>query len=49
LAAVLGAILGLPPVKRLAACKQLNSRFLEALIERIEMQPRYIDESKSIS
>jgi ferredoxin len=45
LAAVLGVILRLPTVKQLAACKQINSRFLEALIERTEMQPRNIDES----
>jgi hypothetical protein len=30
-------------------CKQLNSRFLEALIVRTEMQPRNIDESKGFS
>ncbi len=46
LAAVLGVILRLPPVKRLMACKQINSRYLEALIERIELQPRNIGESK---
>jgi ferredoxin len=32
LAAVLGAILKLPPVKRAMACKQLKSRYLEALL-----------------
>jgi hypothetical protein len=42
LAAVLGVILRLPPVKQLAACKQIKSRYLEALIERTEMQPRNI-------
>ncbi len=34
LAAVLGAILRLPPVKRLAAAQQVRSRYLLALIER---------------
>jgi ferredoxin len=42
LAAVLGVILRLPPAKQLAACKQIKSRYLEALIERTEMQPRNI-------
>ncbi len=36
MAAVLGAILRLPPVKRSMATGQLGSRYLEALIERAE-------------
>jgi ferredoxin len=35
LAAVLGVILNLPPVKRAMASRQLKSRYLEALLERI--------------
>jgi len=38
LAAFFGAILGLPPVKRLAATDQVRSRFLEALVRRAERQ-----------
>jgi len=34
LAAILGAILKLPPVKRTLASGQLGSRYLETLIER---------------
>jgi ferredoxin len=34
LAAFLGAILRLPPVKRLAATEQVRSRYLEALVRR---------------
>jgi ferredoxin len=33
--AILGAILRLPPVKRVLACRQVKSRFLEALIARM--------------
>jgi hypothetical protein len=35
LAAVLGAILRLPPVKRALATEQVRSRYLEALVERL--------------
>jgi hypothetical protein len=35
LAAVLGVILNLPPVKRAMASRQLKSRYLEALLERV--------------
>jgi hypothetical protein len=34
LAAVFGAILRLPPVKRALASKQLQSRYLDALLDR---------------
>jgi len=34
MAALLGAILKLPPVKRLLACQQIKSRYLERLIEK---------------
>ncbi len=34
MAAVLGVILKLPPVKQILACRQVKSRFLEALIQR---------------
>ena len=34
MAAVLGVILRLPPVKQILACRQVKSRFLEALIQR---------------
>jgi ferredoxin len=36
LAAVLGAILRLPPVKRIMAGRQMKSRYLEALIRRVK-------------
>jgi ferredoxin len=36
LAAVLGAILRLPPVKRIMASRQMRSRYLEALIRRVK-------------
>jgi ferredoxin len=39
MAAVLGAILGLPPVKRAMASSQLGSRYLNALIEWNERKP----------
>ena len=35
LAAVLGVILKLPPIKQALASKQLKSRYLEALINRL--------------
>jgi hypothetical protein len=35
LAAVLGVILRLPPIKQLLASQQLKSRYLEALITRL--------------
>jgi ferredoxin len=35
MAAVLGVILALPPVKRAAASRQLKSRYLEALLQRL--------------
>ncbi len=35
LAAFFGAILKLPPVKRLAATEQVRSRYLEALVRRV--------------
>ena len=34
LAAILGAILKLPPAKRLLATQQVHSRYLEALVRR---------------
>jgi hypothetical protein len=37
LAAVLGVILKLPPVKRAMASRQLRSRYLEALITRAKI------------
>lgn len=37
MAAILGAILKLPPVKRLLACQQLKSRYLERLLEGVEV------------
>ena len=39
MAAVLGAILQLSPVKRAMASRQLGSRYLNALIERNERKP----------
>jgi hypothetical protein len=39
MAAVLGAILQLSPVKRAMASSQLGSRYLDALIERNEKKP----------
>jgi hypothetical protein len=35
LAAVLGAILRLPPVQRSLACEQVKSRYLEALVSKL--------------
>lgn len=35
MAAVLGAILKLPPVKQLLACRQVKSRFLENLVQKL--------------
>jgi len=35
MSAVLGAILKLPPVKQLLACRQVKSRFLESLVRKI--------------
>jgi hypothetical protein len=35
MAAVLGVILGLPPVRRTTAASMLRSRYLEALIDRV--------------
>ena len=37
MAAILGAILRLPPVKRLLASSQLKSRYLERLMERVDL------------
>jgi ferredoxin len=39
LAALIGALLKLGPVKRLMASRQLNSRYLETLIDRLRWQP----------
>jgi ferredoxin len=39
LAVLLGVILKLPPVKRLLASRQLRSRYLEAMIQRLSWQP----------
>jgi Pyruvate/2-oxoacid:ferredoxin oxidoreductase delta subunit len=39
LAALLGALFKLPPVKRLLASRQLKSRYLEAMINRLQWQP----------
>ena len=39
LAVLLGVILKLPPVKRLLASRQLRSRYLEAMIQRLHWQP----------
>lgn len=39
LAALLGVILKLPPVKRTLAARQLQSRYLERLIQRLHWQP----------
>jgi Fe-S-cluster-containing hydrogenase component 2 len=39
LAALLGALLKLPPVKRILAGRQLKSRYLEALVDRFQWQP----------
>ena len=39
LAAFLGAIFSLPPAKRLLAGRQLRSRYLAAMIERLHWQP----------
>jgi Pyruvate/2-oxoacid:ferredoxin oxidoreductase delta subunit len=38
-AAVLGVILKLPPVKRMLAVRQLRSRYLERLVQRLHWQP----------
>jgi hypothetical protein len=35
LATFFGAVLSLPPVKRLAATEQVRSRYLEALVRRV--------------
>ncbi len=43
LAALLGALFKLPPVKRMLAGRQLNSRYLEALIDRFRWQPIQAD------
>lgn len=40
LAALLGVIFRLPPAKQLLASRQLRSRYLETLIERLDWQPR---------
>ena len=37
LASVLGAILRLPPVKRVMASQQVKSRYLEALLQRLDI------------
>jgi len=37
MAAVLGVILKLPPVKRTMASKQMKSRYLETLIARLKL------------
>jgi ferredoxin len=37
MAAILGVILGLPPVKQVMATRQMKSRYLEALIQRIKI------------
>ena len=37
LATLLGAILKLPPVKRVMATEQVKSRYLEALVKRIDL------------
>ncbi|MGD9247115.1 MAG: 4Fe-4S binding protein [Desulfobacteraceae bacterium] len=42
LAALLGAIFRLPPVQRVLAGKQLRSRYLETLIDRLSWQPNAI-------
>jgi Pyruvate/2-oxoacid:ferredoxin oxidoreductase delta subunit len=39
LAVLLGVIFRLPPVKQLLACRQLKSRYLETIVERLEWQP----------
>jgi len=39
LAAVLGVILKLPPVKQTLASQQVKSRYLETLITRVQRQP----------
>ncbi len=39
LAVLLGVILKLPPVQRLLACRQLRSRYLETLLNRLNWQP----------
>jgi Pyruvate/2-oxoacid:ferredoxin oxidoreductase delta subunit len=41
LAAMLGALFKLPPVKRVLASRQLKSRYLEALIDRLRWQPKH--------
>jgi ferredoxin len=41
MAAILGAILKLPPVKQLMASKQVKSRYLEALLRRAGMSAGY--------
>lgn len=43
LAALLGALFKLPPVKRILASRQLKSRYLEALINRLQWQPVQAD------
>lgn len=37
MAALLGAVLRLPPVKRVIACRQMKSKYLERLLERVEI------------
>jgi hypothetical protein len=37
LAAVLGVILKLPPIKQAMASQQVKSRYLEALIQRVKI------------
>ena len=36
LAAILGAVLRLPPIKRVMASKQMKSRYLEALVKKVD-------------
>jgi ferredoxin len=43
LAALLGALFKLPPVKRMLAGRQLKSRYLAALIDRLQWQPVQTD------
>ncbi len=40
MAAILGVILRLPPLKQLLASKQMNSRYLERLLETVHLPPR---------
>ena len=37
LAAVLGVVLRLPPIKQVMASRQMKSRYLEALIQRLQV------------